>query len=78
MMEIKYPEIIYCPSCKAEIRIDYSGKQFAKTSGLLNLTVEIPITGYSAQDARKNKQNLRYGSYGFIICQSCQTIIGNT
>ncbi|MFW9991392.1 MAG: hypothetical protein ACFFD4_04970 [Candidatus Odinarchaeota archaeon] len=76
MMEIKYPEIIYCPSCKAGIRLDYSGKNCAKTSGLLYMGIEIPSTGASAKDARKNKQDLSYYPRGFIICQSCQTIIG--
>ncbi|MFW9991183.1 MAG: hypothetical protein ACFFD4_03910 [Candidatus Odinarchaeota archaeon] len=87
MMEIIPPEIIYCPNCKSEIRIDYSGKEYrgtkwAHTSNLLALRAKIPRTIYPEKLKKANRfesdkdfQERGYIACYLIICRSCQMII---
>lgn len=75
-MRIKYPENLYCSSCKSSIKLDYSGKYLARTDDLLIMDIGIPHSSYSAKDAKKNKQNITDSSPRLLICKSCQTILG--
>ncbi|MFW9997500.1 MAG: hypothetical protein ACFFD4_36000 [Candidatus Odinarchaeota archaeon] len=75
-MRIKYPENLYCPNCKATIKMDYSAKYGARTDDLLIMNIRIPESYNLANDARVNKQNIGDAVPKLLICQSCQTILG--
>ncbi|UCG00893.1 MAG: hypothetical protein JSW11_14895 [Candidatus Heimdallarchaeota archaeon] len=78
MVRITYPKELKCPSCKSVIRLDYSGKYTAATDDLLVMMISVPCSTNSAKDMRKNKQDIGTGLPSFVICQSCQTILGTT
>lgn len=76
MMRIKYPQDLNCLYCKSVIRLDYSDKNYAKTEDLLIMNIRVPHSLKAATDMRSNKQNLGIEAPMFVICQSCQTILG--
>ena len=75
-LRIKYPENMFCPSCKNEIKLDYSDKRFASTEDLLIMNIMIPESYKSAQDAMSNKQDIRSALPKVLLCQRCHTILG--
>lgn len=82
MSRIKYPTSLFCPACKASIKLDYEGRlyerhgDYAATDDLLGMCILFPYSLKSAKDANKNKQDIGHGSVRVLICQHCHTILG--
>jgi hypothetical protein len=82
MSRVKYPPSLFCPYCKAEIKLDYEGRlkegdrSYAASHDLLAMNIAIPYSWYSAKDAKRNKQDLRTDYPIVLICQHRHTILG--
>ena len=82
MSRIKYPPNLSCPSCKAEIKLDYEGRldhrwrPFAATHDLLVMSIVVPYSRLSAQDANQDKQDIGIVNPRLLICQHCHAILG--
>ena len=82
MSSIKYPASLYCPSCKAAIKLDYEGQlrrrwsDYATTNDLLVMQMVLPYSRLSAKYARSNKQDVEAVIPRVLICQHCFTILG--
>lgn len=82
MLRIKYPTSLFCPACKASIKLDYEGRlhkkqdDFVATDDLLGMVIYYPYSFKSAKDANKNNQDIQYTSHQILICQHCHTILG--
>lgn len=82
MSRIKYPTSLFCPACKAAIKLDYEGllakrwRDYVATDDLLVMKMVIPYSRMSAKDASTNKQDIEITTPRMLICQHCHTILG--
>jgi len=82
MSRVKYPPTLSCPLCKAETKLDYEERienqwrSFTATHDLLVMSIIVPYSRLSAEDANRDKQDIRITNPRVLICQHYNTILG--
>lgn len=77
MSRIKHPTSLFCPSCKAAIKLDFEGRlekrwrDYVATHDLLVMDIVVPHSQYLAKDANRNKQDVGIVTPRLLICQHC-------